>query len=250
MNRLINNICFMFLLLTSGAAVAEKPTAHIFGVGANYGYNFDGDMFENSQSIYFLYQYKRLQLELGIKHYKLLDNSEYIPDLGLLYSIHDGEKLDLKVGFGVEDKYPTIEYLAEYAINSNIGMNVALNQVLNDDFGQNQREVVVGFSYFFFDSSERNSSGDIETRPYSLNTNSSRACQIQPDTNECRVDTDVDKKTKLKEKVEDKVSLPYVVKEGDWLYQLRRDYGFDLEDIIQNNDIENPDLIIPGQVLE
>ncbi|MFA0424781.1 hypothetical protein AB4562_22625, partial [Vibrio sp. 10N.222.54.A1] len=65
MNRLINNIFFMFLVLTSGAAVAEKPTAHILGVGANYGYNFDGDMFENSQSIYFLYQYNRLQLNLG-----------------------------------------------------------------------------------------------------------------------------------------------------------------------------------------
>ncbi len=240
----------MFLVLTSGVAVAEKPTAHIFGVGVNYGHNFDGDMYENSQSLYLLYQYKRLQLNLGIKHYKLLDDSQYIPDLDLLYSIHDGEALDLKVGVGVEDKYPTIEYVADYAVNNHLGINIALNQVLNNDYGQNQREVVVGFSYLFFDSSERNSSGDIEARPYSLNTDSSKACQMQPDTNECRIDTDVEKNPKPKEELEPKVSLPYVVKEGDWLYQLRREYGFDLESIIKNNDLENPDLIIPGQVLE
>ncbi|OBT22337.1 hypothetical protein A9266_09595 [Vibrio tasmaniensis] len=246
MNRLINNICFMLLVLTSGTAVAEKPTTHIFGVGVNYGYNFDGDMFDNSQSISLLYQYQRLQLNLGIKHYKLLDNSEYIPDLGLLYSIDDGEKLDLKVGVGIEDKYPTIEYLAEYAVNSHIGINVALNQVLNDDFGQNQREVVIGLSYFFFDSSERNSSGAIEARPYSLNTDSSKACQIQVDKNECQVDINVDKKPELKPKL----GLPYVVKEGDWLYQLHRDYDFDLEKVIKDNNIKDPDLIIPGQILE
>ncbi|MEZ8088420.1 LysM domain-containing protein [Vibrio sp. 1S139] len=47
-----------------------------------------------------------------------------------------------------------------------------------------------------------------------------------------------------------KPTLPYVVQEGDWLYELRRKFGFDLEEIIESNDIENPDLIIPGQVLE
>lgn len=240
----------MFLFLISGSAIAQKSASHTLGAGAKYGHNFDGDMYENSQSFYFLYQYNRLQLNLGIKHYKLLDDSEYIPDLGLLYNIHDGDAIDLKVGVGIEDKYPTIEYVAEYAVSNNLGMNIALNQVLNDDFGQNQREVVFGLSYFFFDNTRINSPDDIEARPYSLNADLTKPCQIQADTNECLADTHVDKKSKPKEKVEPEVSLPYVVKEGDWLYQLRRDYGFDLEEIIKNNDLKNPDLIIPGQVLE
>ena len=244
----------MFLFLISGPAVAQKSIPHIFGVGASYGYNFDGDMYQNSQSLYFLYKYNKLELNLGIKHYKSFDDSEYVPDLGLLYGIYDGDSLDFKVGIGVEDKYPTIEYVAEYAVNNDIGMTVALNQMLNDDFGQNQREIVVGFSYFFFDSVKENSRGDIEVRPYSLSTDSSGMCQTQVDKSECSVDTDVDKKPKEKlepkELQKPKVSLPYVVKEGDSLYKLRRLYGFDLGEIIKNNDIKNPDLIIIGDVLK
>ncbi|MEZ9143625.1 LysM peptidoglycan-binding domain-containing protein [Vibrio sp. 10N.286.52.C3] len=246
MNRLINNIFFMFLVLTSGAAVAEKPTAHILGVGANYGYNFDGDMFENSQSIYFLYQYNRLQLNLGIKHYKLLDDSEYIPDLGLLYSIHDGEEIDLKVGVGFEDKYPTIEYLAEYALNEYLGASIALNQTLNDDFGQNQREAVVGLSYYFNDSKRKIESDQVEPRPSSLEITKAPDCTSDPTDTDCDFDT----MSNSISEVAVKPTLPYVVQEGDWLYELRRKFGFDLEEIIESNDIENPDLIIPGQVLE
>ncbi|MFA0545921.1 LysM peptidoglycan-binding domain-containing protein [Vibrio splendidus] len=246
MNRLINNICFMFLVLTSGAAVAEKPTAHILGVGANYGYNFDGDMYENSQSFYFLYQYNRLQLNLGIKHYKLLGDSEYIPDLDLLYSIHDGDTLDLKVGVGIEDKYPTIEYLAEYALNEYFGASIALNQTLNDDFGQNQREAVVGLSYYFNDRKRKIESDQVELRPSSLEITKAPDCTSDPDDMDCDFDT----MSNSISEVAVKPILPYVVQEGDWLYELRRKFGFDLEEIIESNDIENPDLIYPGQVLE
>ncbi|WP_394141852.1 LysM peptidoglycan-binding domain-containing protein [Vibrio chagasii] len=238
MNRLISNIIFICCFLNSGSTVAENSTSHILGVGANYGYNFDGDMYDNSQSLYFIYKYNRLQLNLGIKHYKLLDNSEYIPDLGLLYSIHDGDALDFKVGVGIEDKYPTIEYVVDYAVNSTLGVNVAFNQVLNDDFGQNQREVVVGFSYLFFDTSRINATSVIEIRPNDVAADPITPRQIQVDKDECR--TDIDKKPKL----------PYVVKEGDWLYKLHRDYDFDLEEIMKNNDIKDPNIIFPGQVLE
>ncbi|MEZ8510195.1 LysM domain-containing protein [Vibrio splendidus] len=246
MNRLISNICFMFLFLVSGSATAQKSASHILGVGANYGHNFDGDMYKNSQSFYFLYQYNRLQLNLGIKHYKLLDDSEYIPDLGLLYSIHDGDALDLKVGVGIEDKYPTIEYVAEYALNESFGATIALNQTLNDDFGQNQREAVVGLSYYFYDSKRKIESDQVEPRPSSLEITKAPDCTSNPTDMDCDTDT----MSHSISEVAVKPTLPYVVQEGDWLYELRRKFGFDLEEIIENNDIENPDLIHPGQVLE
>ena len=141
MSHLFFTFSFVVLIFGCGSVVAAESDSHRVGVGANYGYNFDGDMYENSQSLYFLYKYNRLQFNLGVKHYKLLADSEYVSDLSLLYSIHDGDVLDVKIGVGVEDKYPTIEYVAEYALNEFFGATIALNQTLNDDFGQNQREV-------------------------------------------------------------------------------------------------------------
>ncbi|MFA0058148.1 LysM peptidoglycan-binding domain-containing protein [Vibrio echinoideorum] len=230
----------------SNSAFAEKPNSHIVGVAANYGHNFDGDMYENSQSLYFLYKYNRLQFNLGVKHYKLLADSEYISDLSLLYSIHDGDALDVKIGVGVEDKYPTIDYVAEYTLNEFFGATIALNQTLNDDFGQNQREAVVGLSYYFNDSKRKIESDQVEPRPSSLEITKAPDCTSNPTDMDC--DTDTMSNSIFEVAV--KPTLPYVVQEGDWLYELRRKFGFDLEEIIENNDIENPDLIHPGKVLE
>ena len=240
----------MFLVLTSGAAVAEKPTAHILGVGANYGYNFDGDMFENSQSIYFLYKYNRLQFNLGVKHYKLLADSEYVSDLSLLYSIHDGDVLDVKIGVGVEDKYPTIEYVAEYALNEFFGATIALNQTLNDDFGQNQREAVVGLSYYFNDSKRKIESDQVEPRPNFVEPTNVKLSPEIEEQSAMQVEEKSEPELINTKDVATKPNLPYVVQEGDWLYELRRKFGFDLDEIIERNRIENPNLIFPGLVLE
>lgn len=42
---------------------------------------------------------------------------------------------------------------------------------------------------------------------------------------------------------------PYIVQKGDWLSKLRRKYSFDLDVIIEKNNIDNVDLIYPGQIL-
>lgn len=236
---------------------AEDTVFHRAGIGAKYGYNFDGEMYKDSQSIDLLYQYNQVQFNLGVKHYEILNESEYIIDLGLLYSIYDGNVFDLKVGVGMEDKYPTIEYVAEYALNNHLGINIGLNQVLNDDLGENQREAVLGLSYYFYDSNSEIVLTDSVTRPYSLAAGIDESCKMDVPDNECELNISAKKQgikispePEPEPELKPKLNLPYVVKEGDWLYQLRRDYDFDLEEIVENNNIEDPDLILPGQVLE
>lgn len=246
MSHLFFTFSFVVLIIGCGSVVAAESDSHRVGVGANYGYNFDGDMYDNSQSLHLFYQYNRVQLNLGAKHYQLDNKSEYVPDLSLLYSVHDGDSLDLKIGIGLEDKYPTVEYVAEYAINNDLGATIALNQTLNDDFGQNQREAVVGLSYYFNDSKRKIESDQVEPRPSSLEITKAPDCTSNPTDMDCDTDTISNSISE----VAVKPTLPYVVQEGDWLYELRRKFGFDLEEIIENNDIENPDLIHPGQVLE
>nr|WP_282452180.1 LysM domain-containing protein [Vibrio sp. 1CM8B] len=209
-------------------------------------------MYEDSQSLQLLYQYKRVQVNLGAKHYQFEGSSEYISDLSALYSVHDGDVLDLKIGLGLEDKYPTLEYVVDYALTQNLGATIALNQTLNDDFGQNQREAVVGLAYYFFDSRKEHELKDIEPRPSSLDIDEKPQCSTNLEKGQCTPDVEPETLTeeKPKAKVDAKSSLPYVVQEGDWLYKLRRKFGFDLDEIIERNGIDNPDLIYPGQVLE
>ncbi|MGR2890302.1 LysM peptidoglycan-binding domain-containing protein [Vibrio vulnificus] len=241
---------FVVLIIGCGSVVAAESDSHRLGVAANYGYNFDGDMYDDSQSLHLFYQYNRVQLNLGAKHYQLDSKSETIPDLSLLYSIHDGDLLDLKLGVGLEDKYPTVEYIVEYSINNHFGATIALNQTLNEDFGQNQREAVVGLSYYFYDSN----------RAHKPAVTEHRANFIQPTDVKLSPEIEAQSALQVEEKSETKLinttdvakkpNLPYVVQEGDWLHKLRRKFGFDLDEIIEKNNIENPDLIFPGQVLE
>lgn len=233
---------FMLFIIFGSVAIAESAT-HRFGIGANYGFNFDGDMYDDSQSLQLLYQYDRIQFNVGAKHYQLTDKSETIPDVSLLYSVHDGDLLDLKFGIGLEDTYPTVEYVAEYAISNNFGATIALNQTLNEDFGQNQREAVVGLSYYFYGNQSYDTSNDVEPRPNIVDAEPEKVPEVN-------IEKEVIKPVvKLKPEEDSKPTLPYIVQEGDWLYELRRKFGFDLDEIIEKNDIENPDLIYPGQVL-
>ena len=123
-----------------------------------------------------------------------------------------------------------------------------MNQTLNEDFGQNQREAVAGLSYYFYDSSKEHKSEGIEPRPYSIESTNGK---LEPEIEEQPV-VQVEEKLELinTKDVATKPNLPYVVQEGDWLYELRRKFGFDLDEIIEKNNIDNPDLILPGQVLE
>ncbi|MDP4119729.1 MAG: LysM peptidoglycan-binding domain-containing protein [Bacillota bacterium] len=41
----------------------------------------------------------------------------------------------------------------------------------------------------------------------------------------------------------------YIIKPGDSLYSIGQKYGLDLDDILEYNYIDNPDLIYPGQML-
>ncbi|MGR5335305.1 LysM peptidoglycan-binding domain-containing protein [Vibrio gigantis] len=251
MKHLVITFNVLICLTFCGSAIAEELNSHRFGVGASYGYNFDGDMYENSQSLQLIYQYNRIQVNLGGKHYKLEGTSEYIPDISALYSVHDGDILDLKVGFGFEDKYPTVEYVVDYALTKNLGATISLNQTLNDDFGQNQREAVLGLAYYFYESRMDHELKNIEPRPYSLDNEDKSQCLTLAEEGDCS--DNAEPKTQPKEKPTTKVNvkpnLPYVVQEGDWLYKICRDYGFDYKEIIENNNISNPDLIYPGQVL-
>ena len=105
MSRLFLTFSFYIYAIICGPAAFAESATHRFGVGANYGFNFDGDMYEESQSMQLLYQYNRIQFNVGAKHYQLANESQTISDLSLLYSVHDGDLLDLKVGIGLEDKY-------------------------------------------------------------------------------------------------------------------------------------------------
>src|SRR5690606_16786901 len=44
-------------------------------------------------------------------------------------------------------------------------------------------------------------------------------------------------------------SLNYTVQRGDTLGEIARDHGVKLSELVKANDIPNPDLIYPGQVL-
>lgn len=248
---------FIFSTIYASVALAESAT-HRFGLGASYGLNFDGDMYDNSQSLQLLYQYDRIQFNAGAKRYQLANESETIPDLSLLYSVHDGDLIDLKVGIGLEDTYPTVEYVAEYAINNYFGATITLNQTLNEDFGQNQRETVFGLAYYFYDNRNNNESEGAELRPSllvtnkKLDTDKNIRCSTSSEEGNCtpEIKSESNPKQQTVDVVKPAPSLPYVVQQGDWLYKLRRKFGFDLDEIIEKNKIENPDLIHPGQVLE
>ena len=41
--------------------------------------------------------------------------------------------------------------------------------------------------------------------------------------------------------------MMYIVKKGDSLWKIAKDYGSTVEDIIRTNGIENENLIMPGQ---
>ena len=252
MNHISITFRFLICLIACGAANAAESDSHRVGVGATYGYNFDGGMYEDSQSLQLLYLYNRVQVNLGAKHYQFEGRSEYISDLSILYSVHDGDVFDLKIGLGLEDKYPTVEYVAEYALSKYLGASIALNQTLNDDFGQNQREAVFGLAYYFYDNRSEPELEDIELRSSSLDIDEKPQCSTNLEEGQCTPDVEPEALTeeKPKAKVDAKPSLPYVVQEGDWLYKLRRKFGFDLAEIIERNGIDNPDLIYPGQVLE
>jgi hypothetical protein len=249
-SRLVLTFNLVILSTIYGSVALAESVTQRFGFGANYGFNFDGNMYDDSQSLQLLYQYDRLQFNAGTKHYQLDNKSETIPDLSLLYSVHDGDLLDLKVGIGLEDKYPTVEYIAEYAINNYFGVTIALNQTLNEDFGQNQREAVVGLSYYFYDSNRAHKSEVIEPRPNVVEPTNVKHSPESESESESESEPEPEPEQLAVQDVTTKPNLPYVVQEGDWLYELRRKFGFDLDEIIEGNNIENPDLIHPGQVLE
>ena len=51
------------------------------------------------------------------------------------------------------------------------------------------------------------------------------------------------------EPVDNSIDVYYVVKDGDTLYGIARRFGITLNEILEYNDISNPNLIYPGQTI-
>ncbi|EGQ8092879.1 LysM peptidoglycan-binding domain-containing protein [Vibrio vulnificus] len=258
--NLFNYIAYPFVFFAiCFDATAKESDSYKLGVGMNYGYNFDGGMYNNAQSINLIYAIERMRLNVGAKHYSNIENnnSEYLSDLSLFYSLYLNEGFDFRVGVGLEGGSTSVEYVAEYDLTEQLGFNVSLNQILNDDFFQNQREAVIGMNYYFYTNKYETEKMEIQPRP-STNKESDKdeLCQGKTSEYDCTVlvktevtekeDTNIESNTKIKPKL----VLPYTVKDGEWLYMLQKKYDFDLEKIIKDNNISNPDLIFPGQILK
>ncbi|CAH6781509.1 LysM peptidoglycan-binding domain-containing protein [Vibrio chagasii] len=257
MSDLFKVVFICLILVIAIPTRAEEPNSNRVGASVNYGYNFDGDMYETSQSLNFLYQYNLFQFNLGIKRYDGSYDEEYISDLSMLYSLYQGNKFDFKIGVGLENQNPTIEYVSEYTFNDYFGLNIILNQVLNNDFGQNQREVVAGLTYYFYEGGKDEELREVQPRPALVDKQVLNPCKTKLSKAECDSvgEAPSEHVVELNQvlaspNTKPQLELPYVVQEGDWLYQLRREYDFDLEEIIRNNNIEDPDLIFPGQILK
>lgn len=227
------------VLAVSFSSHAEEGEELTFGIGANYHYNIQGDYYDDAVGLYGIAGYGNFQAHMGAKRFveSQTGAEKYISDLSLFYKLYEDEDWRLNIGLGLEKTSPTIDYLAQYKLASNVNINAGLSQVLSEDYVDNYTEVLFGLSYAFGDYSTESALNDevIEVRP----------SDTEDDLNNFGVSKD--SQQEKPDQNGPKLANPYVVVEGDWLIKINKRYKANLQEVIENNKISNPNLIYPKQ---
>lgn len=191
--------------------------------------------------------------------YNFIDKSIYSNVDGNKLKEIDSDQASLLVGAGVEyELTPAWNVRSEYRYIDSVGdANVGTTDLSTLFFGltykfgnDDKKEGLV---------SEWNDINLIAAKEHRFNIDENANVINKQSTNKV---SDLETRKQLKNEEENQfvsvvkkqtskieIPNPYIVKEGDWLYKLRRKYSFDLDVIVEKNNIENPDLIYPGQVL-
>ncbi|WP_050918544.1 LysM peptidoglycan-binding domain-containing protein [Vibrio campbellii] len=220
------------VILNTGSCIAGDDEV-LFGVGSRLHYNVTGDFYDDSMSLYGIVDYSDFEVSIGTKK----DDGKHVFDGSISYNVYSKGPWNVKLGGGVENSSPTIDYIMSYEVTDAFFADFGFSQILSESYDSNLTEVFFGFSVKFPEPiveqhEEVNDS-------YSRDANEVNHSLRPVVTNDVQVDVSGG----------EDIPMPYIVKTGEWLLKLQRQYHFEMSEVIKINAISNPDLIYPGQRL-
>jgi hypothetical protein len=149
---------------------------------------------------------------------------------GIYYDLYRNSEFSLYLGSGLEDKNAFLSYGTNYKLSENIDLGIGIKTVF-EDRNKNRQEGFLNARFYL--------------SPEGKNRNMPRHVRKKDDVAK-KENYDLDRE--INENIVR--SITHIVKKNEWLLKISRNYDVSVDDILTlNQNIKNPNLIYPGQII-
>lgn len=226
--------------------------------------NLQSDYYKHAYTARGLWHWGQFNLGTGLKSYRDdEDNRKARLDVIGLFDVYTDGQVSVDLGAGFEGRSPKIEYAIGYHLSPKFSIKAGLRQVMSRDFEENYTDFSLGFIYTFplssnvspaVDSvltpepepeSEQSPNHPSQTDALGLaGTTTSEVNQLDDDVDQSLTTMSRDRDIGIVD------NGSYTVKKDDYLYKIARNHHVSIKYLLRINNIKQPDLIYPGQIIK